>query len=80
MTQIYLPTHPAATITVEQFADYWGVKCRIVYHLISKGALPAVKIGRSYRILTEDARAFGRVDDDASTPDPRTARRINTTG
>lgn len=59
---VNLGTHPEPTITVAQFASYWGVSCRMIQNLIVKGALPATKIGRNYRIRIEDARAFGRVD------------------
>jgi hypothetical protein len=63
MTQIRdLATHGEATVTVDELADFWRVDPRVIYRDISKGALTARKIGRAYRILIADARAYGRPD------------------
>jgi excisionase family DNA binding protein len=45
-------------LTVEQVAERLGVEYKTVYKLIRSGEIPAGKIGRVYRILSEDLDAF----------------------
>ena len=44
--------------TCEQVADRYGVKLITVWDWIRKKRLPALKLGRDYRISEEDIRAF----------------------
>ena len=46
-------------LSVKMFAAALGVSPRVVRHLIDKGALPAKKIGREYRIRLSVALAYG---------------------
>ncbi len=45
-------------LTVEQVAERLGVEYKTVYKLIRSGEIPAGKIGRVYRIRSEDLDAF----------------------
>ena len=44
--------------TCEQVADRYGVKLITVWDWIRKKRLPALKLGRDYRISEEDIRVF----------------------
>ena len=54
---------PATTLdreilTVEQAADFLQVHKITVYRYIREGVLPAVKLGKMYRLLSRDVEAF----------------------
>jgi excisionase family DNA binding protein len=54
---------PAATLdreilTVEQAADFLQVHKITVYRYIREGTLPAVKLGKMYRLFSRDVEAF----------------------
>jgi excisionase family DNA binding protein len=69
MTMIVdLETHSEQHVTVAELARYWRVTDRAVQYLVTKGALPAIRVGRAIRIKTEDARRFGRIDDVITGP------------
>lgn len=55
-----LRTHPEPHVSVADLAVYWGVTERTVYSWITKGALPATRVGRTLRVKASDAIAFGR--------------------
>lgn len=63
-----LATHAEKHVTVAELAAYWRVTERAVQYWVSKGALPAVRAGRSIRIRTDDAQKFGRIDDIITGP------------
>ena len=44
--------------TCAEVAERYGVKNLTVWDWIRKKRLPAIKIGKEYRIRTEDIRAF----------------------
>ena len=44
--------------TCEQVAQRYGVKTLTVWDWIRKKKLPAIKIGRDYRIRQEDIKSF----------------------
>lgn len=46
--------------TCEQVAQRYGVKTLTVWDWIRKKKLPAIKLGRDYRIRQEDLDAFER--------------------
>lgn len=46
--------------TCEQVAQRYGVKTLTVWNWIRKKKLPAIKLGRDYRIRQEDLDAFER--------------------
>lgn len=46
--------------TCEQVAQRYGVKKPTVWSWIRKKELPAIRIGRDYRIRSEDVDAFER--------------------
>lgn len=48
-----------AHVTVKEAAAYWRVSTRVVRHLIDKGALPAKKIGKEYRIHVAVIHSYG---------------------
>ncbi len=52
-----LPKKPH--LTVEEVALWWSVSCRVVRHQIDKGALPAKRIGREYRIERQAVERYG---------------------
>lgn len=58
-----LATHTEKHVTVAELAAYWRISERTVQYYVSKGALPATRVGRSIRILTVDARDFGKPAD-----------------
>jgi excisionase family DNA binding protein len=45
-------------LTVEQAADFLQVHKITVYRYIREGALPAVKLGKLYRLFSRDVEAF----------------------
>lgn len=45
-------------LTVEDVADVLGISRSKVYELISSGALPSVRIGRSRRVRVSDLDVF----------------------
>lgn len=45
-------------LTVEQAADYLQVHKMTLYRYIREGLLPAVKLGKMYRIYRKDVEAF----------------------
>jgi excisionase family DNA binding protein len=63
-----LAKHPETYVTVAELARYWRVAERTVQYQVQKGALPATRVGRSIRIRTVDARAFGRIEDVVTGP------------
>lgn len=55
--------HPATTLdreilTVEQAADFLQVHKITVYRYIRDGMLPAVRLGKMYRLFSRDVEAF----------------------
>jgi excisionase family DNA binding protein len=54
------PDEDAPRLTPAQLADYWGVSITTVYRDLRKGALPAFRRGRQFRIRPSDARRYGR--------------------
>ena len=63
-----LVTHEEPHVTVLELAAYWKVSPRAIQYQVSKGALPATRIGRVIRIRTDDARRFGRVQEVVTGP------------
>ena len=51
-----LATHPTAHVTVPVVCQYLEADARKVLRMIDAGALPAVKVGREWRILTAGLR------------------------
>ncbi len=47
-------------LTVPEIAARWHVPARAVYHAIWKGALPALRVGRSLRISKTAADEWAR--------------------
>ena len=45
-------------LTVEQAADYLQVHKITVYRYIREGLLPAVKLGKMYRLFSRDVETF----------------------
>jgi excisionase family DNA binding protein len=45
-------------LTVEQAADFLQVHKITVYRYIREGRLPAVKLGKLYRLFSRDVEAF----------------------
>lgn len=45
-------------LTVEQAADYLQVHKMTLYRYIREGLLPAVRLGRMYRLFRRDVEAF----------------------
>jgi len=52
------PQGTSAYVTVGEVARQLRVSNMTVYRLISAGELPALRIGRSYRLRTEDVDAY----------------------
>jgi excisionase family DNA binding protein len=48
----------ARFLTVNEVADLLRLSDMTVYRLIKKGELPAVRIGRSYRLREDDVDAY----------------------
>ncbi len=53
-----LATYPCQYVRPQQLAVYTDQSIRTIYHHIEKGALRAVKIGKSLRIPTKVARQY----------------------
>jgi excisionase family DNA binding protein len=49
---------PGTLMTVEQVASYLQLNKLTVYKYIREGRLPAVKLGRSFRVLRVDVEGF----------------------
>lgn len=66
---------PPTLLTVSEVADLFRVSSMTVYRLIRNGELPAVRVGRSYRVREDDLHAYleAQVVDPASMdlPDAR---------
>ena len=45
-------------LTVAEVADLFRVSSMTVYRLIRNGELPAVRVGRSYRVTESDLQAY----------------------
>jgi excisionase family DNA binding protein len=45
-------------LTVEQAAEYLQVHKITVYRYIREGLLPAIRLGKMYRLYTRDVEAF----------------------
>jgi len=58
MAIIRLKDHPDAFVTPQEVADFMKVSVRHIQRDIVKGALPARKVGRAWRILITDAQAY----------------------
>lgn len=48
----------APLLTVAEVADLFRVSSMTVYRLIRNGDLPAVRVGRSYRVREDDLQAY----------------------
>ncbi len=48
----------ARFLTVQEVADMLRVSSMTVYRLIKAGDLPAVRVGRSFRVLPDDVDAY----------------------
>jgi len=64
--QIDLSTWPKPFVSARQLAGYMDVVPRTIVRMIRDGALPGVKVGRSWRIPTDDARKAFSVETRAS--------------
>lgn len=55
-------------LTAAEVADQLRVSTMTIYRLIRRGELPAVRVGRNYRVRAEDLDAYlaGQVVDPAS--------------
>ena len=47
-----------ALLTVAEVADLFRVSSMTVYRLIRNGELPAVRVGRSYRVREDDLQSY----------------------
>lgn len=45
-------------MTLEDVADLLGVNYQLIYRLVRSGALPAIKLGRIYRVTREDLNTY----------------------
>lgn len=45
-------------LTVAEVAELFRVSSMTVYRLIRSGELPAVRVGRSYRVTQQDLQAY----------------------
>lgn len=45
-------------LTVAEVADHMRVSNMTVYRLIKSGALPAIRVGKNYRIRSRDLAAY----------------------
>lgn len=48
----------ARFLTVNEVADLLRVSSMTIYRLIKDGELPAVRVGKSYRLLEQDIDAY----------------------
>jgi excisionase family DNA binding protein len=59
MIQQYLEEHQDdGFLTIDEVLNYLRVKSRTVYRLIKAGELPAVRVGRQWRIRRSDLDAW----------------------
>lgn len=65
---------PEPLLTADEVADMLRVSTMTVYRLIRRGELPAVRVGRSYRVRQPDLDAYlhGQVVDPADMELPGT--------
>ncbi|MGU3653601.1 helix-turn-helix domain-containing protein [Mycolicibacterium sp. A43C] len=61
-----------AVYSVDQVADILGLHVRTVRGYVRDGRLPAVRVGKQYRITEQDLRAFAGVTPDEVTSGPST--------
>lgn len=52
------PFHPGGLLTVSEVAATMRVSNMTVYRLIKGGELPAVRVGKNYRIRDSDVERF----------------------
>lgn len=45
-------------MTLEDVADMLGVNYQLIYRLVRSGELPAIRLGRVYRVTQEDLNAY----------------------
>ena len=45
-------------LSVEEVAEHLGVNYQLIYRLVRSGKLPAVRLGRVYRIRSDDLDAY----------------------
>lgn len=64
-------TVTVAVYSAEQVADILGLHVRTVRGYVRDGRLPAVRMGKQYRITERDLRAFAGVAIDEPTGSPR---------
>lgn len=57
MTNLPFPTN-ATVLTIKEIAEFLRVHKRTVRRWINDGSLPALQLGREYRIDREDFRSF----------------------
>ena len=53
-----LATWRPAHVTVQQLADYWGIHQDTIKRWLKSGSLKGGRIGRAWRIKTDEARMF----------------------
>ncbi len=54
-------------LTVQEVADYLGLTARTIYNYIQNKTLPAIKIGREWRVKEKDLQALiGETNDSES--------------
>lgn len=53
-----IKTYPGKYVRPQQLAVYVDIPLRTIYHHINKGALRAVKIGKTLRIPIDEARSY----------------------
>lgn len=56
-----LATHRRAFVTVRELAEHLVCDRRTIIRMIANGSLPARRVGRAYRIATDDACAVFHV-------------------
>ncbi len=52
------PSRTARFLTVQEVADLMRVSSMTVYRLIKSGELPAVRVGRSFRVRDTDVDSY----------------------
>ncbi len=45
-------------LSLEEVADLMGVTYQLIYRLVRSGELPAVRLGKLYRVSNQDLRAY----------------------
>ncbi len=58
MSRVAASFGTARFLTVQEVADMLRVSSMTVYRLIKAGDLPAVRVGRSFRVLPTDVDAY----------------------